>query len=152
MRFPSLPKLRLYLPLITLLGTPAFSCGPGPGGNAAVVHPEPDQPNTIDYCKDQQEKERSCSHCVSKPGCGWVEDSEGSCVPGDRNGPADSSVLAGGGTWSGTLDSCPQPDPVSSFESGKIDAPAGDSSTAPDDGTAPAGDSSTAPDDGTAPE
>lgn len=139
----SLPKLRLYLPLLTLLGAPAFSCAPG--GTSTVVHPEPDKPNTVDFCKDQDKDERSCSHCVSKPGCGWVEGGgDGTlCVPGDRDGPADTSVLAGGGTWCGTLDSCPQPDPVSNFESGKIDAPkdssdsSGGSESAPESSAPP---------------
>ncbi len=108
-------KILFALPFAILLGASGFTCGPTTG----VVHPKAGEVSTAEACGDLSDNERSCSSCVSKPGCGWIEGGSPSaqCVPGTREGPEDSTQLAGG-AWAGELEACAQPTPVSEFEYG----------------------------------
>lgn len=108
-------KLSLALPFALLLGAAGFTCGPKTG----VEHPKPGESASSEGCTIAADNERSCSHCVSKPGCGWIEGGSAtqSCVPGTEAGPEDPSGLESG-SWASTLDACAQPTPVSEFEYG----------------------------------
>ena len=97
-------KLRLTLPLLMTLSLMGFTCG------SPVAHPEDPgstnpAPVTDDDCEKQAAKERSCSHCVSRPGCGWIEGGEVEgprCMVGNTSGPADPSALVTDSNFSGS--------------------------------------------------
>jgi hypothetical protein len=58
-----------------------------------VVHPKPGQKNTVEECAKGSSQEQNCSHCASKPGCGFCANpnaGSSNCQPGvtDDNRPS----------------------------------------------------------------
>jgi hypothetical protein len=76
-----------------------------------VEHPKPGQKNTVEECAKGTSQEQNCSHCASKPGCGFCATpnaGSSSCQPGvtDDNTPS----TCGGALVIGN-DACAQPPP-----------------------------------------
>lgn len=91
--------------LLLLLAAPPFI-----GCNGGVQHPEPNKPNSKDYCAKRDKMENNCMACSSQPGCGWCEQpvaGAASCQPGTAT---ESSADCKSG-WAFSSEDCAAPPP-----------------------------------------